>query len=48
MALKQVDSTTEEEGTYWPPPQGEWTYEDYARSEVLPGFIVPVKDIFRY
>lgn len=30
MALKQVDQATIED-TYWPPPQGEWTYEDYAR-----------------
>ena len=30
MALKQLDHSTIEDA-YWPPPQGEWTYEDYAR-----------------
>jgi Uma2 family endonuclease len=30
MAFKQLDPPTLEE-SYWPPPQGEWTYEDYAR-----------------
>ena len=28
MALKQVDQPTIED-TYWPPPQGEWTYSEY-------------------
>ena len=31
MALKQLDPSTAVEDAYWPPPQGEWTYEDYAR-----------------
>ena len=31
MALKQLDPATTVEDAYWPPPQGEWTYEDYAR-----------------
>lgn len=30
MALKQLDPRTIEDA-YWPPPQGHWTYEDYAR-----------------
>ncbi len=30
MALKQLDQPTIDDA-YWPPPQGEWTYEDYVR-----------------
>jgi hypothetical protein len=79
MALKQLDLPTVEEDSYWPPPQDEWSYEDYARlsdngfryevyvrrgrayallgkfgreeqtrSEVLPDFAIPVKEVFRY
>ena len=43
MALKQLDQPTIDD-SYWPPPQGEWTYEDYAR---LPdnGFRYEVKGV---
>jgi Uma2 family endonuclease len=31
MTLTKPKSDSADSARYWPPPQGEWTYEDYAR-----------------